>query len=506
MNRKMIRLLIVGLLILAVMIMTGCAKEETTVPTTPAPPETLETPTTPETPETPALQPRYLPVARISATPSTAKFGESIAFSGAASTDSDGSITSYQWDFGNGDTASGETVAYTYSDRGGEHVVKLKVSDNDGFRDTAEVSVKVVLGSKIKDSQIKIEATVSSWREGKQPYDIYGAIKQKLEKAGFEVVPQESTDYDAILLVDYEEGKGIPYTSVVPLTLTVCCGTDITCDLTLDDKAGNRMFETIIFGHTPYVASEGELYSSAVDDFEDDGYFKYLGEIIAHKFGVEDATVVKSVVQALKNRDEDVRMGAAKALVEIGDATAVEPLIQALKDEDVSVRWYAAEALGEIGDARAVEPLIQALKDKGVSVRRYAAEALGKIGDARAVEPLIQALKDEDASVRYYAAEALGNIGDARAVEPLVQALKDEASFVRSNAAEALGKIGDARAVEPLIQALKDEDWLVRSRAANALGEIRDARAVEPLIRALGDEDSNVRSGAKLALKKIRGY
>jgi hypothetical protein len=466
MNRKMIRLLIVGLLILAVMIMTGCAKEETPVTTTPTPPAP------PETPETPALQPRYPPVARISITPSTVKFGESITFSGTASTDSDGSITSYQWDFGNGDTASGETVTYAYSDRGGEHVIKLKVSDNDGFRGTAEVSVKVVLGSKIKDSQIKIEATASSWVG--EPYNIYGAIKQKLEKAGFEVVPQESTDYDAILVVDYEEGKGIPYT-LVPGNVQVCCGTDITCNLTLDDKAGNRMFETKIFGHTSYVISEGELYSSAVDDFEDDGYFKYLGEIIAHKFGVEDATVVKSLIEALKNLDEGIRREAAKALVEMGDATAVEPLIQALKDEDILVRWYAAEALGEIGDARAVEPLIRALNDDDVSVRRYAAEALGKIGDARAVDPLIQALKDE-------------------------------ASFVRSNAAEALGKIGDARAVEPLIQALKDEDWFVRYEAVKALGEIGDTRAVEPLIQTLKDENEYVRLGAEQALKKIRGY
>ena len=73
-------------------------------------------------------------------------------------------------------------------------------------------------------------------------------------------------------------------------------------------------------------------------------------------------------------------------------SSAVDPLIQALQDKDYQVRSRAAYTLGEIEDDRAVEPLIQALSDEEWVVRGNAAEALGKIKDERAVEPLIQAL------------------------------------------------------------------------------------------------------------------
>ena len=69
---------------------------------------------------------------------------------------------------------------------------------------------------------------------------------------------------------------------------------------------------------------------------------------------------------------------ALPALVEIGEP-AVEPLIQALKDKMEFVRLGAARALGEIGDARAVEPLAKSLKDKKKDVREAAQEALEKI-------------------------------------------------------------------------------------------------------------------------------
>ena len=35
---------------------------------------------------------------------------------------------------------------------------------------------------------IKLKVTSSTWREGEEPYDIYSATKEKLERAGFKVV------------------------------------------------------------------------------------------------------------------------------------------------------------------------------------------------------------------------------------------------------------------------------------------------------------------------------
>lgn len=198
---------------------------------------------------------------------------------------------------------------------------------------------------------------------------------------------------------------------------------------------------------------------------------------------------VEGLIEALKDRDENVQWRAERALVNIAEP-AVEPLIEYLGAGASSV---AAEALGKIGDARAVGPLTQALQAEGRTVVEKAAKALGEIGKP-AVAPLIQALGDKAWLVRLGVAEALGETGDTRAVEPLTRALKDKVWFVRRAAAGSLGKIGDTRAVESLIEALEDDkDRNVRLSVIWALGGIRDTRAVEPLIKALRYKDMTVR-------------
>jgi len=341
------------------------------------------------------------PGAHISATPTTVKIGESITFSAEGFTDSDGSITSYQWDFDDGNAASGATVAYTYSDGGGTYNVKLTVTDDDGLSDTAEVTVKVAIAIGIT---IRVEVTSSStWREGEEPYDIYSAVKGKLEEAGFEVVSEESSTYDSRLVVDYKEEKGGYYSSVDAY------GTSISCSLQLYDGE-QILFEESVHAGTPWfftsdgAITEFTLYSQALSSLTNKRlYFKYLGPLIATKYGIGDEL---SVMITVLHHDEELRVEAAGALVNIGEQ-AVEPLIAALNDEHSSVRFLAAGALGDIGDERAVEPLIAALNDEHPYVRKYAAEALGKIGDERAIEPLTAALNDKDEDVRTEAAEAL---------------------------------------------------------------------------------------------------
>ena len=69
---------------------------------------------------------------------------------------------------------------------------------------------------------------------------------------------------------------------------------------------------------------------------------------------------------------------ALPSLCRIGEP-AVEPLIQALKDEDKRVRLGAARVLGDIGDGRAIEPLTKSLKDRNKDVREAAKQALEKL-------------------------------------------------------------------------------------------------------------------------------
>lgn len=340
------------------------------------------------------------PVAQISATPTTVKLGESITFSATDSTDPDGNIISYEWHFGDGNTVSGATVNHDYSDKGGTYNIKLTVTDDDGLSGTAEVSVNIMIGI-----TIKIEATSSTWRKEEKPYNIYIAVKSKLEEVGFEGFPEESSTYDATLVVTYKEEKGGYYSSIDAY------GTMISCSLWLYDDEQTLFEETIYASTLWFFTSYGEpseftLYSKVLSNLANKRlYFKYLGLFIATKYYIGDELSVMITVL----HDEDLRVEAAKALSNMGEK-AVEPLIAALKDEDACVRFLAAGALGDIGDERAVEPLIAALSDEHSYVREYAAEALGKIGDERAIEPLTAALNDEEEDVRMKATEALEKI------------------------------------------------------------------------------------------------
>lgn len=79
-------------------------------------------------------------------------------------------------------------------------------------------------------------------------------------------------------------------------------------------------------------------------------------------------------------------------VIEKSEISAVEYLTYILKDEDKWVRYLAAEALGEIGDKRGVDSLVTALRDTEQDVRIAASRSLwhiGKLGDARAFLALI---------------------------------------------------------------------------------------------------------------------
>jgi PKD repeat protein len=68
--------------------------------------------------------------------------GTAVAFDAGASYDLDGTITAYQWDFGDGTTATGPTTSHVYASHG-TYPVSLTVTDDRGATgsDTAMVSV-----------------------------------------------------------------------------------------------------------------------------------------------------------------------------------------------------------------------------------------------------------------------------------------------------------------------------------------------------------------------------
>jgi PKD repeat protein len=80
--------------------------------------------------------PNVPPTAAIAASGSGGQAPYTLQVDGSGSSDPDGSITSYAWDFGNGRTATGPTASVTYTGPG-TFTVTLTVTDNRGATGTA---------------------------------------------------------------------------------------------------------------------------------------------------------------------------------------------------------------------------------------------------------------------------------------------------------------------------------------------------------------------------------
>lgn len=82
------------------------------------------------------------PAASFTATPATGTAPLTVQFNAGASSDPDGTIASYAWDFGDGDTATGATATHTYA-TAGVYVALLTVTDDEGTSDTTDQTITV---------------------------------------------------------------------------------------------------------------------------------------------------------------------------------------------------------------------------------------------------------------------------------------------------------------------------------------------------------------------------
>jgi PKD repeat protein len=102
------------------------------------------------------------PVANITTTGLAGKVPFTVSVDAASSTDPDGSIVSYEWNFGDGDQASTPAASHTYQVVG-TYVLTLTVTDNNGAVDTDSTIVSVV------DNLAPTAAAVATPPTGKAP-------------------------------------------------------------------------------------------------------------------------------------------------------------------------------------------------------------------------------------------------------------------------------------------------------------------------------------------------
>jgi PKD repeat protein len=80
------------------------------------------------------------PVAAATANPTSGIAPLAVNFSGAGSSDPDGTISSYAWTFGDGGTGSGVTISHTYQNAG-TYTATLTVTDNNGAANSKTLTI-----------------------------------------------------------------------------------------------------------------------------------------------------------------------------------------------------------------------------------------------------------------------------------------------------------------------------------------------------------------------------
>jgi uncharacterized delta-60 repeat protein len=109
------------------------------------------------------------PVLKVLTSPAVA--GAPVAFDATSSSDLDGSVTSYSWDFGDGSTGSGATPSHTYA-TDGNYDVKLTVTDDKGVSESV-IQPLAVAPNELLDPRFR--ATIS--RLGISPKSFRAADK-----------------------------------------------------------------------------------------------------------------------------------------------------------------------------------------------------------------------------------------------------------------------------------------------------------------------------------------
>jgi len=97
----------------------------------------------------------------INATPTSGLAPLTVSFNGSSSSDSDGTIASYSWDFGDSTNASGVTTSHTYN-TAGTYTARLTVTDDDGAVSSATVVISATAPVPAAPSSLTVTAASAS--------------------------------------------------------------------------------------------------------------------------------------------------------------------------------------------------------------------------------------------------------------------------------------------------------------------------------------------------------
>jgi PKD repeat protein len=228
------------------------------------------------------------PVAALTEATSIINEKEAVSFYASPSHDLDGTIVSYSWDFGDGTTATGNTVTHSYTNTGFYNVT-LTVTDNDGATDTRVHPLHVtnvvnnppVASFTATAETVNIDETLSF--DASETYDSDGSIVAYSWDFG---------DGTAVTGVTAEHAYSQAGTYTVTLTVTDNDGITDTTTTTISATTQPAPNQSPIasFTKSAETAFSGETLSfDASETYDSDG------SIVAYSWDFGDGTAVTGV-------------------------------------------------------------------------------------------------------------------------------------------------------------------------------------------------------------------
>jgi HEAT repeat protein len=216
-------------------------------------------------------------------------------------------------------------------------------------------------------------------------------------------------------------------------------------------------------------------------------------EQIAIMFGeIGDISTVPLLITALRDNDF-VRYAAAKSLGKIGNKSAVLALSDVLNDPLDELRLSAAKSLVQLKAYITVPKMFRLLDDKNISVRAETEQLLDKLISPETILYYTESiLRNKSANVRRYCAKALGMMGDPSTVPVLLEALKDKKKQVSDEAFKSLDTLMNDSAVFSLCLALDEKNIKIRTYIVNALEKLHNPWAVPSLLNSIGKEKNEI--------------
>jgi PKD repeat protein len=167
------------------------------------------------------LPPNGTPVPSFTFSPSSPLTRADVTFDGSLSTDSDGRIVTYAWNFGDGGQASGPVVKHAFN-AAGSYTVTLTVTDDRG-----------------QSASLSKAVPVSLTGAPKADFVVSPSSPAVNEKVFFNAAPSTAADGRTIVRYDWDYGQGRQDSGLLVWHIYPQPGS-YTVMLTVTDDAGNK--------------------------------------------------------------------------------------------------------------------------------------------------------------------------------------------------------------------------------------------------------------------------